>query len=108
MFKKNGPIQNAILLPFYLRSIDNPKIGWEIKARVPEEFTIRLESFEEIVTPAGKFMTYHFTSSPKKFEIWISKDDYRLPIKIKGFGGMGYTMVVKTHFLPKAQAKAVQ
>lgn len=104
VFKKDGPIHNAILLPFYLRTVDNLDIGWEIKARVPEEFTIRLESFEEITIPAGKFMTYHFTSTPSKFEIWISKDDLRLPIKIKGLGGINYTMVMKKYFLPQTKA----
>lgn len=105
VFKKNGPIENAILLPFYLRTIDSPEIGWEIKARFPEEFIIRLKSFEEITVPAGKFMTYHFTSTPSKFEIWITKDALRLPIKIKGLGIFGYTLVMKEHYLPPAQSK---
>ena len=95
VFKKDGPIQNTILMPFYLRTIDNPDIGWEIKARFPQEFIIRLKSFEEVTVPAGKFMTYHFTSTPSKFEIWITKDALRIPIKIKGLGGLGYTLVMK-------------
>ena len=99
-FKSDAPIQNAILLPFYIRTVDDLQIGWEIKARIPDEFTIRLASFEEIKVPAGKFMAYHFTSTPDKFEIWISKDDLRLPIKIKGLGSMDYAMIMKKHVLP--------
>jgi hypothetical protein len=99
-FKSDAPIQNAILLPFYLRTVDDLQIGWEIKVNIPEEFTIRLASFEEVKVPAGKFMAYHFTSTPDKFEIWISKDDLRLPIKIKGLGSMDYAMLMKKHSLP--------
>jgi len=108
VFKMDVPIQNAILLPFYLRQIDNPEIGWEIKVRLPDEFLIRLKSIEEVSVPAGKFMAYHFTSAPSKFEIWISKDDLRLPIKIKGLGFLGYTLVMKEHHLPQTRTNEVQ
>jgi hypothetical protein len=107
-FKKDGLIQNAILLPFYLRGVNDLNIGWEIKVRVPDEFTIRLESIEQIEVPAGKFMAYHFTSIPEKIEIWISKDDLRLPIKIKGPGDIKYTMTMKKHFLPQAGTKGLK
>jgi hypothetical protein len=53
--------------------------------------------------PAGKFKAYHFTSTPKKFEIWISKDDYRIPVKIKGLGGYNYTMLMKNHYCKEGQ-----
>jgi hypothetical protein len=107
-FKKDGPIQNAILLPFYLRGVNDLNIGWEIKVRVPDEFTIRLGSIEEIEVPAGKFMAYHFSSIPEKIEIWISKDDLRLPIKIKGPGDIKYTMTMKKHFLPQEEPKGLK
>ncbi len=108
VFQKDGPLHNAVLLPFYLRTIAYLYIGWEIKARFPEEFTIRLASFDEITVPAGKFMTYHFTSTPSKFEIWISRDDPRVPVKIKGLGGLGYTMVMREHVLSDMQTKEVE
>ncbi|MBF0571554.1 MAG: hypothetical protein HQL12_06740 [Candidatus Omnitrophica bacterium] len=108
VFKEDGSIQNAILLPFYLRTIHNPNIGWEIKARLPEEFIIRLESFDEVKVPAGKFMTYHFTSIPDKFEVWISKDNLRLPVKIKGLGVFNYMLVMTGHFLEKPQPKEIK
>jgi hypothetical protein len=103
VFQKDSPIYNAILLPFYLRTVSNLDIGWEIKTNVPEEFTLKLASFEQIRVSAGKFMTYHFTSSPSKFEIWISKDTLCVPIKIKGLGGFSYTMVMKKHYLPQTK-----
>ena len=52
---------------------------------------------EEIGIPAGKFKVYHFTSNPNKFEIWITQDPLRLPVKIKGAGGLGYTLVMESY-----------
>lgn len=102
VFKENKPIQNAILLPFSLRRIPNLAIGWSLEVCFPQRFKIKLISIEEIEVPAGKFQAYHFTSIPNKFEIWISKDDYRIPIRIKGMGGFGYTLSMKK-YIPKKQ-----
>jgi len=104
VIKKDGPIHSPVLLPFYLRTIGDLNIGWAIKARFPEEFVIRLESFDDVTTPTGKYKAYHFTSTPSKFEIWISKDDLHLPIKVKVLGGFGYTLVMKKHLLPRTLA----
>jgi hypothetical protein len=94
-FKKNQPIHNAVYLPFYLRTITDLSIGWSFTARFPQE--LRLTGIEEIATPAGKFTAYHFTSTPKRFEIWITKDNPRVPVKIKDTSGLGYTLVMKKH-----------
>ena len=96
-FKGDGPIHNAIMLPFFLRRIPELKVGWTFKARFPDEFVVKLVNLEEVEVPAGKFKTYHFTSEPNKFEIWISRDALHLPVKIKGVGGLGYTMVMQEH-----------
>lgn len=97
-FKADGPIHNAVILPFYLRTVSNLDIGWSFIARFPTQFKITLTSIDDIRVPGGKFKAYHFTSTPKKFEIWISKDEYRIPIKIKGSGGYKYTMLMKKHY----------
>ena len=98
--KANGPIQNAILLPFYLRRRPDLKIGWHFTARVPTEFELELVSIDEITVPAGKFQAYHFKSIPDKFEIWINKNTPRVPLKIQGKGGFAYTLLMKKHSLP--------
>jgi hypothetical protein len=95
--KANGPIQNAILLPFYLRKRPDLKIGWQFTARVPHEFKCELTSIDEIKVPAGKFQAYHFKSKPDKFEIWINKNAPRVPLKIKGKGIFGYTLLMKKY-----------
>jgi hypothetical protein len=93
--KGKKPIQNAILVPFSLRQVPGLKIGSAFEVALPAEYTVKLTSIEEISVAAGKFKTYHFTSSPEKFEIWISADDLRIPVKIKGLGGIPYTLEMK-------------
>ncbi|MFA6349927.1 MAG: hypothetical protein WCY12_03250 [Candidatus Omnitrophota bacterium] len=99
-----GPIQNAILMPFSLRKVSSLDIGWSTRIRLPEEFKVTIDKIEEVSVGAGKFKAYHFISDPKKFEIWISCDDLRIPVKITGFGAFSYTMAMKKHTLgEKAQ-----
>lgn len=98
MIKGRRPIQNAILVPFSLRGAPGLKIGSTFDVVLPGEFTVRLASIEEISVPAGRFKTYHFTSKPEKFEIWISADNLRIPVKIKGLGGIPYTLEMKKRF----------
>jgi hypothetical protein len=92
--KANGPLHNAILLPFYLSRRLDLEIGWHFTARVPAEFKLELVSIDEITVPAGKFQAYHFRSTPDKFEIWINKDTPRVPLKIKG---KSYSLLMKKH-----------
>jgi uncharacterized protein (DUF2062 family) len=103
-FKKDGPINNAVTLPFYLRNVAELDIGWSFIARFPDKFEVKLVSIEEIEVPAGKFKAYYFTSTPRKFEIWISKDGSRVPLRIKGLGGLGYTLSMKKRISGKEQA----
>jgi hypothetical protein len=98
VIKKDGVINNAILLPFYVRNMQDLGIGWTVTARLPtRQYEIKLVSREEIKTPAGTFDTYHFESLPKKFEIWISADERRIPVKIKEASGLEYTMIMKEY-----------
>lgn len=97
-FKADGPIHNAILLPFSLRKEKDLKVGWSCVIRLPEEFKVKLVSIEKIKVPAGRFMAYHFTSTPHKFEVWITADQLRLPIKIKGVGILSsYVLVMRKY-----------
>lgn len=103
-FKGAGPMHNAILLPFYLRTIKDLSVGWSFDARLSEEFKVTLVSIDKIQLPMGKFTAYHFSSSPHKFEIWISKDKYRIPLIIRGMGGLGYSMRMQSYSLNGLQA----
>jgi hypothetical protein len=99
IIKANGPIQNAILLPFYLRRRPDLAIGWHFTVRVPDEFKLELVSIDTIKVPAGKFQAYHFKSIPDKFEIWVNKDSPRVPLKIQGKGNFVYTLLMKKYSL---------
>jgi hypothetical protein len=96
-FQEDGPIQNAIMLPFYLRQVKNPEIGWTFTARFPNHFQVTLVDIEDVTVPAGTFKAFHFTSEPKKFEIWISADTKRIPVKIKGFNHYSYSFSMRSY-----------
>jgi hypothetical protein len=91
---QNGEhIHNTVLMPYYVRRIPNLKAGWFLRANFPlRKFLIRLVSIDSIVVPAGTFQAYHFISEPKQFQIWISVDERRIPLKIVGTGMFGYSL----------------
>jgi len=93
-FKSNGPYYNAILLPFYLRGMKDLNIDWEMTVRVPDEFVVTLSEIEDVKVKDRIVKAYHFTGKPNKFEIWISRDEFRLPVIIKG---SSYGMVMQSH-----------
>ena len=102
MIKANGPIYNAVLLPFYLGRNTDLEIGWHFTALVPAEVKLELVStkleivsIDEIVVPAGKFRAYHFKSTPAKVEIWINKNTPQIPLKIKIKSGIDYVVLMK-------------
>ena len=95
---KNGPIHNAILLPYQVRRVPALAPGWSMKVNLPtQEFTITLTSIEDVEVPAGAFKAYYFESEPKRFQIWVSADERRIPVKIKGSGGVNYTMQMRSY-----------
>jgi hypothetical protein len=95
---RQGPIHNAILLPYQVRRIEKLEPGWSMNVTLPtQEFKITLVSIEEVAVPAGKFKAFYFESSPKRFEIWISADDRRIPIKIRGSSGLNYIMAMRSY-----------
>lgn len=102
VIRKDGPIHNSIILPFVLRNIPELALGWSMTANLPSQrFEIKLSSLETLKLPSGEFKAYHFQSNPPKFEIWVSADERRIPLKIKGAGPLGYTLVMKEYSLEK-------
>jgi len=101
LFTADAPIDNAILLPFSLRKVPNLGIGWSYDIRLPDKFKVEIVALEYVTVPAGTFKAYHFMSTPYKFEIWITDDELRLPVKIKGVGGFSYTLSMMKHILKK-------
>ncbi|MBP7215938.1 MAG: hypothetical protein KBA46_01510 [Candidatus Omnitrophica bacterium] len=101
VFKREAPLHNAVLLPFFVRDIPDLAVGWTFQAQFPlDAYTISLVAIEDIKLSSGTFKAFRFESVPKKFEIWVSADEQRIPLKIKGASGIGYNLVMKEHQRP--------
>ena len=102
--KKESVIHNSILLPYLVREIPDLAPGWSFRANLPtQSFKIELTSIEEVNVAGGKFKAYHFKSTPEKFEIWISDDERKIPLRIKGMSGIGYILEMR-EYLPGTAA----
>ena len=102
VIKKSGPIQNAILLPHYVRRLPELILGTVFTVNLPNRaFKIELTSIDNVVVPVGTFKAFHFESIPKQIDIWITADERRIPIKIQGSGVFGYLMVMKQYTPPQ-------
>jgi hypothetical protein len=100
-FKKDSPIHHAILLPYYARRIPGLAVGWNFQANLPtQQFKIELAGIEEVKVIAGTYQAYHFKSVPERFEIWVSADEYKIPVKIRGLSGIGYILEMRQYILP--------
>lgn len=98
VIKKDSHIHNAVLLPYYVRRLPRLDLGIIIIANLPtRRLEINLVSIEDVKVPAGTFKAYHFKSTPKQIEIWISADERRIPLKIQGAGLFGYSMVMSEY-----------
>jgi uncharacterized phage-like protein YoqJ len=89
------PINNSILLPFFVRDAKDLGVGWTFTANLPQgKYVIKLIRTEEVEVPAGKFEAYYFESEPSKIKIWIATDKNRIPLRIDGTNGIGYKMMM--------------
>ncbi|MBI4846458.1 MAG: DUF3108 domain-containing protein [Candidatus Omnitrophica bacterium] len=103
IIKKDAPIHNSILLPFFVRNNFALNIGWSFEANLPQQkYKIMLKSIETVDVPAGKFEAYYFESEPNRIKIWISTDTNRVPLKLEGTGGLGYKLLMKEYERPAA------
>ncbi|GEM_PF-334893 len=101
VIKKDAPLHNAILLPHFVRRAAKLDIGSILIANLPtSRYELKLVSLEDITVPAGTFKTYHFESTPKKIEIWISADERKVPVKIQSCAAFGYVMTLREYHIP--------
>jgi len=95
--QKESPIQNAILLTYYYRAKPDINESRRLKVNLPTvDFDIGLKGKEVINTPWGKYSTYVFNSIPPKFSFCLSADEKRIPLKIKSFPPLGYSLVLNS------------
>lgn len=102
-FNNHGqPVYNAVSLPFYLRRIPDLKVGWSFSTQFGNlEYKITLSGKNNLETSLGAFEAYRFESQPRKFEIWVTADERRIPVKIKDTGLLGYTLTMKGYTLER-------
>lgn len=109
VIKKDAPIHNAVMLPFYVRGIAKLDPGWTMSINLPnQKFQIKLAGTENISLSGKSFYAHRFESDPKRFEIWISADEQRIPLKIKGTGSLGYTLIMKEYFPPGESSELIK
>lgn len=100
VIEKDAPIHNAVILPFYVRDTAHFDPGWSMLINLPnQKFQIKLAGTENIILDGQDFKAYRFESDPKRFEIWVSADERRIPLKIKGSGSLGYILIMKEYSL---------
>jgi hypothetical protein len=98
VIKKDSPIYNAVLLLYYAKNILKFEPGSIFSVNLPNnKFEIKLVSIEDVEVAAGTFKAYHFESTPKQIEIWISRDEHNIPIKMRGLGVFGYSLELKEY-----------
>lgn len=96
--EKKSPIHNAVILPFYLRHKPSIEPGWRFNIVLPtQEYLINFEGTQRLNTAIGPVECDYFTSSPKRFRFWITKDTRRIPVRITATSGLNYTMTIKTY-----------
>jgi hypothetical protein len=98
-YSKERPVQNAILLRAYLKSVKDLHVGWSTDILIPDPYTVTLVGIEDVEVPAGKFSAYHFKSEPRKFEMWVTRDADHVPVKLAVTGGYRTTLEMKARII---------
>ncbi len=95
--KRESPIYNSILLTYYCRANPYNASMADLKIVLPTfDFHINMSGEETIKTPAGTYNVDVFSSEPPKFTFYLSKDEDRVPVKIKSNTALNYSMVLNS------------
>ncbi len=93
--KKDGPIYNAILLPYYYRANLQDMLNVEFRAILPtSEFTVISSGMETMATPMGKKRVHVFAGSGSRFTFWLSAYGSKVPLKIQSHTRLDYSFVL--------------
>ena len=95
--QKEGPIQNAILLPYYYRTKPDITENQRLKVNLPTvNFDVVFKGEEIITTRLGEYSAYVFASIPPRFTFCLSADEKRIPLKIESLTTLGYSLVLNS------------
>lgn len=95
--KKEGPIHNPILLTYYYRAKPDILKEGKFKIVLPvADFNVELAGRETLTTSLGRFPVYLISSTPPKFTFYLTADEERIPVKIEGHNGLGYSLIIES------------
>lgn len=95
--KKDAPISNAILLPYYYRQQPDYCEKKKLEVILPTvNFDVVFKGKETIDTYLGQHSAYSFASIPAKFAFWLSTDKRRIPLKIKSSINPDYSLTIRS------------
>lgn len=97
VIQRDGPIYNAILLPYYYRTKRAFAKDEKFHAILPTtSFDVILRGEEVMTTKLGKISAYVFEGVPSKFTFWLSADEKKIPLKIENHTTWGYTFLINS------------
>jgi hypothetical protein len=103
LLKADGPIYNAIILPFHQRQAVPFSKGWTRTFRIPKKIEVKLSAIEKIEVGGRSYEAYRFSGTPGQFDFWISKNDPHVPLKIKGGGVFKYSLLINGYSRENSQ-----
>lgn len=93
---KDSSIDNAILISYYYRTLDNYSGVKDVPVNLPtKKFNLNFKGKEVVDTGAGKFSAFVFEGDPYPFRLWLRDSPDRVPLKIELSGIMDYSLVCK-------------
>jgi len=93
---KNSSIDNAILISYYYRTLDDYSGVRDVSVNLPtKKFNLNFKGKETVNTGAGKFSAFVFEGDPYPFRLWLRDAPDRVPLKIELPGMMGYSLICK-------------
>ena len=93
----DAPFQHVISSLYYFRTLKGLWLGREFVLNLPlAKVKLIVKRIEEITVPAGKFRAIYIESIPKKYKIWLSADEKKLPLRVEGVVAFASAALVMT------------
>jgi hypothetical protein len=103
--RKPRPIYNPLLLTYYYRMQSLSSLPASYPVSIPKaDFTIVLKGKQFVKTKLGGRVAYVFKGEPSKFTFWLTADEKKLPIEIRGHNLLDYSFVIKSVGTSAAQS----
>ncbi len=88
--KTDYELGNLLLMLYRIRSSKEMNIGDSYRFSLPtQEFDLFIKAKRRVKVPMGTYDAFILESRPSKYVIWISVDEERIPLRIKGMVPLG-------------------